>query len=186
METIHPRGYWLDKQATDTHMFDRELCETIIELTPKKWKVIDIGCGDGSYTKHLKKAGIRCVGYDGSPLTPEITGGLCKVADFSQPQNFGEFDLVLSLEVGEHIPIEFEQIFIDNLCRHTKGEIILSWAIEGQPGVGHVNCRNNDYVIAEMGKRGFELMPGATKHLRINSSLPWFKNTLMYFSYDPS
>jgi hypothetical protein len=65
-------------------------------------------------------------------------------------------DLVISIEVGEHIPKEFEQVFIDNICSHTNSKLILSWAIVGQGGDGHVNCQNNDYIIAKLKEKGFE------------------------------
>ena len=108
----------------------------------------------------------------------------CDVMDFSQSVNIGKFDLVLSLEVGEHIPVEYEQTFIDNLCRHSQRSILISWAVEGQPGTGHVNCRNNDYIISEMKKRDFIFDEDISQYFRDNSYLPWFKNTLMYFEYE--
>ena len=38
----------------------------------------------------------------------------------------------MSLEVGEHLPQEFENIFIHNLHNNNKSGILLSWAIKGQ------------------------------------------------------
>jgi len=46
---------------------------------------------------------------------------------------------ILSLEVAEHIPAQFESIYIDNLVKHAKEDIILSWAKLGQSGHSHVN-----------------------------------------------
>ena len=178
---INERGIWLDKSETDIHSFDEKLCNAIIKAIEYYETVVDIGCGDGRYTKALIKAGFECVGYDGSPLTPEITGGLCKVKDFSNPVDIGEFQVVLCLEVGEHIPEEYEQVFIDNICLASKEIIILSWAVEGQPGYGHVNCKNNDYVISEMADRGFLYKFDTSEYLRKNSELWWFKNTVMVF-----
>ena len=34
---------------------------------------------------------------------------------------------ILSLEVAEHIPAQFESIYIDNLVKHAKEDIILAW-----------------------------------------------------------
>ena len=184
MEAIHPRGYWLDKSATDTHMFDPVLCDAIVRSFTDMKTIIDIGCGNGKYTSALNEAGYLCLGFDGSPLTPELTNMRCDVMDFSQSVNIGKFDLVLSLEVGEHIPVEYEQTFIDNLCNHSKKSILISWAVEGQPGTGHVNCRNNDYIISEMKKRDFIFDEDISQYFRDNSYLPWFKNTLMYFEYE--
>jgi hypothetical protein len=178
---INERGIWTSTDETSTHLFDKKLCDAIIKGLNPNMSVVDIGCGNGAYTMAIREAGIRCVGYDGSPLTEELTNGICKIMDFSYPVKVGRYDVVLSLEVGEHIPVEFESIFIDNLVRASKRFIILSWAIEDQPGTGHINCRNNDYIIDQMDKRGFFYCPEASQILRINSELPWFKDTLMVF-----
>lgn len=178
---IHERGYWLDKEEIATHMHDEALCDAIIKTFSDVRTIIDIGCGDGYYTKRLTEHGFECIGFDGSPLTPEITNGICEVRDFSEQVNMGEFDLVLSLEVGEHIPDKYEQVFIDNLICASKGYICLSWGVEGQQGVGHVNCRNNDYVIKELFERGFIYSADKSQYLRDNSTLPWFKNTVLIF-----
>jgi len=180
---IGDRGAFLSRFETDQHLCDVPLCDAIINLFAGQVKTaIDIGCGNGAYTIELRKGGIDCVGYDASPLTIEITNGLCGIMDFSEYVDLGKFDLVLSLEVGEHIPPQYEQIFIDNVCRATDKYIILSWAVEGQGGMGHVNCRNNDYIIEEMSKRGFVYNDQHTQSLRSEISLFWLKNTLMFFN----
>ncbi|GAG88294.1 unnamed protein product [marine sediment metagenome] len=179
---IHERGYWTSTQETDTHRFDGSLCVAISELIKNDLKtVIDIGCGNGAYTNAFNSTGFDCTGYDGSPLTPELTNNTCHIKDFSETVDLGKFDLVLCLEVGEHIPLQYEQTFIDNLCRAAKNNIVLSWALVGQGGDGHVNCRNNDYVITEMAMRGFKIDIEKSNLLRSKATLSWFKNTIMYF-----
>ena len=183
---IHERGYWTDLALSGTHVCDTGLCNAIIEIF-KVESAVDIGCGNGEYTRRLRKAGIGCVGYDGSPLTPEVSNGLCNVMDFSQPQDIGTFDLVLCLEVGEHIPFHYEEIFLDNICNAAKKYITLSWAVEGQAGGGHVNCHNNDYVINIMKERGFKYLEEHSLYLRNCSGIGsckeywWFKDTVMVF-----
>ena len=176
------RGYWRITDNVVDHVFDEVLTDVIINIVKNDVKtIVDIGCGDGSYTNHFNEKGFTCIGFDGSPLTPELTDYTCYIRDFSNPIDVGKYDLVLSLEVGEHIPLEYEQIFLDNLCRAAKNDIILSWAIIGQGGWGHVNCRNNNYIINQMLMRDFNLDMEKTKILRENCSLYWFTNTIMYF-----
>jgi len=177
---IDERGFWLSTDETGTHLCDEPLSKAIIETFPVK-TVIDIGCGAGQYTKNFIIAGIDCVGYDGSPLTSDITDGLCKIRDFTKPAYLGKFDLVLCLEVGEHIPLIYERQFFTNLCFAAKEWICMSWGIIGQDGYGHVNCHDNEYVINEMAGRGFSLDEEKTQYLRDKSTLPWFKNTIMVF-----
>ena len=186
---VHERGYFEDMEASSFHKCDEPLCDAITEMYDVE-TAVDIGCGDGQYTHNLIKAGIACVGFDGSPLTEKVSGGLCDVLDFSIPTDIGQFDLVLCLEVGEHIPAKYEQIFIENLVRASKKHICLSWAVEGQAGWGHVNCRNNDYVVNEFTRRGFTYKEKSSMALRKASQIrrnktdqefPWFKNTIMVF-----
>jgi hypothetical protein len=178
---ISDRGIWLSTEETDTHEYDAFLAAAIIKYFSSIKSVVDIGCGNGRYTVNFLNHEISCKGFDGSPLTPELTGGLCEVMDFSKPVDIGQFEMVLSLEVGEHIPAEYEQIFIWNLCYASNKFILLSWAVEGQYGIGHINCRNNNYIIGELDKLNFRYVKWMSEILRDESTLPWFKNTLMLF-----
>lgn len=175
------RGYWTDQSEYDTHEFDKGLCDKLIKDAEHGLRWVDIGCGNGAYTFALRDAGINCIGYDGNPITEQSTNGICKIMDFSIPQQIGKFDVVLSLEVGEHIPKEFESVFLNNLRDASSLWIVLSWAVKGQPGTGHVNCQDNDYIISEMDKRSFVYCPEASQVLRDKSKLPWLKNTIMVF-----
>jgi len=92
------------------------------------------------------------------------------------------FDVVLSLEVGEHIPAEFEQQFIDNICKHAKKHLAISWAIEGQGGSGHVNCKNNNYIISKVEDRGFKFNFNDSEKIRkAATNASWFGYTIMVF-----
>jgi len=179
----HQRG-WFENAAEAQHECDYALCDKIAELFSGYKTIIDIGCGDGAYTKRLRKAGFLCCGYDGSPETISMSEGACAIADFSQPVDLGKFDLVLCLEVGEHVPKEYEQIFLDNVCKSSKNYVILSWAIKGQGGTGHVNEQSNEYVIDQMRQRGFKHWGHISTMLRTASTLPWFHNTVMAFVYE--
>ncbi|CAG0921487.1 unnamed protein product [Notodromas monacha] len=121
-------------------------------------------------------------GYDGTPGIKDLTAGLVKRMDLSKPRYIGRtFNWVLSLEVGEHIPRKYQANYISNLVRHAEEGIVLSWAVEGQGGRSHVNNRNNDIIIAILEGHGFYPQPEIWKSLRGNSSLYWFKNTVMTF-----
>jgi len=106
---------------------------------------------------------------------------LCKNIDISQPQKFDKRECTISLEVGEHIPKIFEQNYLDNIISSSHN-IILSWAILGQGGYGHVNCRNNDYIIDKFNQFGYRYNMVDSLYLRYGSSLTWFKNTIMVFN----
>ncbi len=88
---------------------------------------------------------------------------------------------MLSLEVGEHIPKEYERVFIENLHRHNINGIVLSWALKGQGGFGHFNEQNNDYIKELMAEYGYFNDVEAENSLRKKATLWWFKNTIMVF-----
>ena len=176
-------GIW-DDENPDDHFFDEALSRSISSFLKSEHTktLVDLGCGDGKYTSFFNENGINTHGFDGNPYTPSITKGVCEVLDLSKPHLFDPpYDWVLSLEVGEHIPKEFESIFIDNLVNNCKFGIILSWAIVGQHGTGHVNCQNNEYVKEKIQKKGFRNIEQLEIQFRADAQISWFKNTIMVF-----
>jgi len=174
------RGSWLFEGG---HKFDLSLASGIADILAGAGvkTVIDIGCGDGSYCQYLSGFGFEVVGYDGNPNTEKVTAGNCHTADFSEPHHFGLHDAVISLEVGEHIPEDYEDIFFENLSRHADKLIILSWAVPEQGGFGHVNERENTYIIMAMGVMGWFIDREKTDALRSKATLEWFRETAMVF-----
>ena len=165
------------------HFFDEHLAEAIHTIFSKHSikSVYDLGCGHGKYTEYLKNKGYFCSGFDGNPYTKNITNGVCDVLNLTNPIKLKQVDCVLCLEVGEHIPSLFEHIVLDNIKNNSNKLIVLSWAIEGQNGEGHVNCRNNDYIKNKFESFGFINLLEDELFLRDKSKLSWFKNTIMVF-----
>lgn len=181
---IQPNGIW-ENQTGYGHHFDEGIYKAISKFLKEKEikTIVDFGCGKADYTKKLIEEGYICEAYDGNPFTPELTDGIGNILDLSQEFNLNKkFDFVISLEVGEHIPKISERIFLDNICRHSSKHLMLSWAVIGQTGDGHVNCQDNEYIIEEMHKRGFEYdLENSTEIRNCTTNAWWFKNTIMLF-----
>lgn len=180
---ISPNGSW-DGLNPEAHSpFDPYLSSALISFLKKEkaTSVVDLGCGTGQYTKALNEGGVSCRGLDGNPNTLKITNGKCQTIDLSKTVSLGQYDWVLSLEVGEHIPKDSESIFLDNINKASRFGIILSWAIEGQGGYGHVNERSNEYIQNKIKEFDYSYLEDASLLLRSKSSLGWFKNTIMVF-----
>ncbi|MEX0596586.1 MAG: hypothetical protein WD512_08800, partial [Candidatus Paceibacterota bacterium] len=144
---IHENGYWVGRKARCRHAHDPNLASSLVSFLKDEnvTSLADLGCGMGDYVKTFQKNNINAIGFDGNPNTPELTHNLCQVLDLSLAHKFDEpFDWILSLEVGEHLPKKFEDIFIQNLHNNNKYGMILSWAVKGQGGHGHFNEQNND------------------------------------------
>lgn len=181
-----PNGLWTinDKRdIEDHHFYDKNLGAALVQFLLENGAsdIYDFGCGKGDYVKLLDRVGFKAIGYDGNPNTSKIAGNLCSVAHLHEYLDLRPVSWVLSLEVGEHIPLRFEGNFINNLTRHAKEGIILSWAIPGQGGLGHVNCQPNIHVEHRMKVLGFKRDNNAELTLRKAAKLVWFKNTIMVF-----
>ncbi|CAL4114079.1 unnamed protein product, partial [Meganyctiphanes norvegica] len=124
-------------------------------------------------------------GYDGAANIDEISSGFIQYLDLGKEVDLNErWDWAVSLEVGEHIPKESEDVFIDNIVRHACKGIVLSWAVPGQNGQGHINNQNNKHVIKQLEKRGFKHALNYQIFLRKAVLLEWFENTIMVFKAD--
>lgn len=179
---VSKTGIWDLKTANSHggHKHDETLMLKILELY-KPNRIADIGCGDGWYCSQFKKNGYKLVhGFEGS--WDMIKNGVFDeifLMDLSKMQLVQDkYDLVLCLEVGEHIPNEFEQTFIDNIASFCEKELILSWAIPNQNGRGHVNERSLEYVQSEMIKRNFKVDESKTQSLRSSTDLKWLKTNV--------
>lgn len=183
-----------DLEGVIYHQHSNKLMKKILELFKKHHAVIDIGCGHNFYVQVLEYAGYMAVGCDLVDLgyrhffMHDVTK---PIHDIYKPATVGtivgHMDAskvnVISLEVGEHIPDEEAGGYLDNLCAF-NGDVIMSWAVPGQAGVGHINCQTNDWVRDQMAQRGYSLCPFRTKELRIavnGCHCTWFADTLMYF-----
>ena len=102
--------------------------------------------------------------------------------DLSIPiYHLDKYDWILSVEVAEHIPVEFEMVYLTNLIKHAKEGVILSWAKEGQGGFSHVNERNFDYVKYKMESMGVKHDLDASVYLKKSAKLSWIKDNINVF-----
>ena len=175
-------GIWSIGTAMKRHRTDFFLAAAIAKMYKPKL-VADVGCGLGCYCRIFKSYDWEVHGYEGTQNIKDlgiyddiITVDLTKVRYVAMP-----YDLGICLEVGEHIPKEYEQVAIDNICRYTTNNLVLSWAVPGQGGAGHYNEQTNEYIIKEVVKRGFKFDKGKSKVLRAASTFKWFKKTIMVF-----
>ena len=184
--SINERGFWSrdEHQQEHRHAHSDELSGFIIDYLKnyKDSNIIDFGCGDGRYLRDLKSNGFNnLLGIEGDPIPREYVEII--KGDLSLPIHLNRKGVVISLEVGEHIPKEYESVFLDNLSRHCDSVLITSWAIRGQGGYGHVNELNNDEIIPKIENLGFNYDKEASESARlvIKRKCTWFKNTVMIF-----
>ncbi len=190
------RGCWLFKDPETIraeHQFNKELASMLVQFLQGK-TVFDMGCGLGSYVAAMRAAGIDASGVDGNPYTAEIAEtDHVAVQDLSVPFRLPEpVDWVVSFEVGEHIPRAFEDVFLDNLTANAREGLVLSWAVptpyDDDGTMGHVNSRENAYIIERLARRGWvfdETRTLAWRALVGRTNCIHFCETLMLFVRRP-
>ena len=162
---------------------DRGFQRAIVKLLPvdEKITINDLGCGAGDYVAYFNLLGWCSHGYDGNSITDTLIPGFTHQRDFTQPQVMGA-DVIMSLEVGEHIPKEFEQTFLDTVAFNAKSKVILSWAVPGQGGPGHVNEQPVEYIVDQMRERGWIPEWQVTASIRKECFFFWLRNNLVVYS----
>lgn len=179
-------GYWeSNEQLYHTCCF--ALCDWIAEFLKdqKDKQIYDMGCGLGQYCERLSKAGFtKLMGFEGSTHKHNVFDNI-KQQDLTVPFVLSEKGNVIFLEVAEHIPALFENTMLTNVTNACDDKLIMSWAVRGQPGNGHVNCLNNDEAIAKVTAKGFIYLPNESADVRSrileNDACPWFRNTTLIF-----
>src|SRR5215212_7081049 len=111
--------------------------------------VLDVGCATGTWLRVWQDEVAEIHGIDGdyvSPSAMEIPPDRFTAKDLSSPVDIGRtFDLVQSLEVGEHIPPEASETFVETITRHARGVVVFAAAMPGQGGEYHINERPLDF-----------------------------------------
>ncbi len=117
----------------------------------------DLGCGCGVYSHLFKLKGVKVTALDGVLPPPEHSFPVEVIKrDLTEPLKnvWGQFDLALCLEVAEHIPEEFSDIFLTNLTGFS-GRLVMSAAPPGQGGQHHVNEQPRRYWARKLAALGF-------------------------------
>lgn len=196
MAAVTETGSWLwtSDFKDGGYKIDLGLARGILDIIDKDSpspSLYDFGAGKGLYTCYLKfsSEAIVASAFDGAPNAEELTSGNVLHLDLTTDIYMKPVEWVISLEVGEHIPQRFEDIFVNNIARHAKAGIIISW---DQPegggetgacgGHGHVNCRSEAYIIAKFYSRGFAVSVDLSARLRLAvNKYRWYSDNLLLF-----
>ena len=146
-------------------------------------KVIDLGCGPGTYVYSLRDQGIEAFGYD---LDPRVKG-----QPFLEHKNILEVkdqgDVVMCIEVAEHIEPKFSQDIVDKVYDTLKEDGVLIWTAAhlGQGGVDHINCRPKEYWEKKFKDKGLircqTLENQLLTQVKQSIHLGWFTMNLLVF-----
>jgi len=87
----------------------------------KKWKLLDIGCGDGTTVRGLRENGFECYGVDITLAgIKDNKEWFYEAPAWKMPFRDNEFDFTFSTDMMEHIPVDFVDNAIGEIYRITK------------------------------------------------------------------
>jgi len=148
--------------------------------------VVDVGCGRGFWLKAALELGVpEVAGVDGTWLPAndlEVDASLVGLVDLERPFRLGQrFDLVLCLEVAEHVSRNSAEGLIDSLVAHGPA-VLFSAAIPLQGGPGHVHERFPEYWADLFRRRGYVAVDCIRPVLWMDSDVQWWyrQNTLLF------
>jgi len=137
----NPTGEWLGcKPIADAwkDIFKLGKCKTDSGLC----KVLDVGCGRGQFVTYLRDIGVEAWGFDYSSWAiqnpyPRCNKEWIRTHDAIQTWPYGNnaFDLVIALDIFEHIYLEDIEKIINETYRVAKKWIFLQIATCGSGGL---------------------------------------------------
>lgn len=162
-----------------------EIVPLVLELIHPK-SVIDIGCGVGTWLSVFRELGVEDIfGVDGAwvekkmlhiPEERFLSADLEKSLEINK-----QFDLVVSLEVAEHLPPGSAESFVDALVG--LGPVVLfSAAIPLQVGKNHVNEQWPEYWADHFQNKGYVVVDAVRKRIWQNEDVDyWYAQNILIF-----
>ena len=152
---------YLHEESTHNLESPRIIVPYLIEKF-KPGSVVDVGCGIGTFLKVFKQAGVgEVLGIDGKWVDKNklmIDQGEFLETDLEAPIRLDRsFDLVLCLEVAEHISENAADTIVDSLTSLGK-KIIFSAATRQQGGQNHINEQEFSYWKKKFEARGYKVI----------------------------
>ena len=155
----------------------------------KPKSVVDIGCANGVHLKAFKELGVeKLYGIEGTkywaPYIKKNHGKDYVIADMREAfYSAHKFDLVLSLEVLEHLEKRYARQAVKNILSFGSVFCISACPLTG--GHFHVNVQSREYWIRVFEKLGAKYQQAESEYLQNEFSKikcsGWFKNSLKIF-----
>jgi SAM-dependent methyltransferase len=158
------------------------LCDTY-----RPSSVFDLGCGRGALLSEFQSLGVEAFGCDGSVAgvrmcPPDL---LVFHADLRRPLHLNkQFDLVLCIEVAEHLPARYAPRLVESMASLASERIAFCAAGPGEPGDDHINLKSVTYWEQLFARHGFVRNDSGSKAMvqqAIAADIaPWFRRLQIF------
>lgn len=170
---------------SESALSSRELIPYLLRFVNPK-SVLDVGCGTGFFLRSFMDMGvIDILGLDGDYVPRDmlrIPEEQFIVHDLESEFVLDRrYDLVMCLEVAEHVSDQASDSLIKSLVRH--GDLIaFSAAVPGQGGTNHVNERYLSYWHEKFSAQGYEMADILRPLIWDREKISWFyRQNLVFF-----
>ncbi len=177
-------------QLSEQETANRDSARLILPLLFEHYRprsVLDVGCGIGTWLDVARELGVAdYLGVEGDWLDrslARIPGERILNRDLEQGFDLARrFDLVMTLEVAEHLSAASADRFVEALARHAD-VVLFSAAIPYQGGHHHVNEQFPDYWVEKFGRLGYLPLDFLRPQLwDVGGVLLWLRQNLLVFA----
>lgn len=181
-------GYFQPSRDSETRRSAVQVLSFVNRLLSPN-SVADVGCGVGTWLSVFQEFGVdHILGIDGSYLDQsllQIPRDCFLEANLTDPPEVADsFDLVMSLEVAEHLPEESAATFIRFLTSLAPA-VLFSAAIPGQGGFMHIHERWQSYWVQHFANNGYELVNAIHPAVWTDDVLVHYaQNGMLFFQSD--
>jgi GT2 family glycosyltransferase/SAM-dependent methyltransferase len=167
MESIRPDNYnliyhaqrWGDQSLpgdSSARLFEDLSERIILDLRPRS--ALDAGCGGGHLVKALRQRGVEAWGMDSSEtaiqkVLPE-SQPFCRVGSILDPLPQSAYDLIICIDVIEHLTAEEAVRGIENLSLHCDDILFSSLPLDSSD-TPHITTQPPEYWAVIFSRFGF-------------------------------
>lgn len=181
--SLYPADFYANRRAHTAHAASRIFAALPPNLP--RASVADIGCGTGTF---LAASGASYqFGIEGDWVKPQMLdapGIIFESRDLEQRFTGPKVDLLLSLEVAEHLSPGRAESFVADLVAMAPA-ILFSAAIPGQGGVGHINEQWPSFWAALFAAHGRKPYDVLRARMWTDEAIPaWYRQNAILFLDD--
>jgi SAM-dependent methyltransferase len=178
----------LQQEKATTAYSSRRVLEMLFKLYQPQ-SVLDVGCGLGMWLKTASELGVPDVrGIEGvwvDPALLEIPPERVQIRDLEKGFDLDrKFDLVICLEVAEHLSPGAAETLVGSLVRHAP-VVVFSAAVPFQGGEHHVNEQFLPYWATKFAQHDYRPVDLFRRELWEDSNaLLWLRQNVVLFAHE--